>query len=88
MQMKRPKPVGLCSACGSYLLVSNAPLLGRPCRHEPDGQHRCRGVYVRPRGNGKWAPCEACEASGQKNADACRRCQGCGWYYLQDGVAY
>jgi hypothetical protein len=86
--MNRPRPTGLCSLCGSYLLLANVSLLGERCRHNAEGQRDCRGVYVRPRGDGRWAACRPCEGTGRKDAQNCRPCQGSGWYYLQDGVPY
>jgi hypothetical protein len=77
-----PKPVAVCSGCGTFTNARSA--IGRPCGLRVAlRRRRCEGVYLVASAPDDWVACERCREKGGGTARRCSRCRGTGWQYVR-----
>ena len=81
MPIPPPKPVAVCTGCGTFTIARAA--IGQPCGASVAPRaRRCKGVFlvVMPE---DWRGCRQCGGKGRVERVRCARCQGTSWEYVR-----
>jgi hypothetical protein len=79
MAVLRPRPVAVCTGCGSVSYTGK--LIAQLCKRKIN-RRACGGEYVGALQPSDWLECGVCAGTGQAVAQICESCAGVGWRFV------
>jgi hypothetical protein len=80
MSTAKPKPLAVCTRCGTY--SHRVESINHGC-HQGRGKDRCKGVFRSAIGVDDWKECGACSGTAWVGSAQCGNCQGSGWLFAR-----
>lgn len=77
-QSRKPKPAGVCNACGQ--ITDLIEMINHRCTYTVHGR-RCAGLFKSELSH-IWVACNSCDGVGKVGSVSCSTCYGFGWHLL------